>query len=158
MVFSTVFFGSIGLGVFYFVLLILAVIEIARKHRKRVKLKKGRVAGLLLAVPILVFFGYCVYYLPNILFSRLPSVSYTHLDVYKRQGDILIALKGARYGFTGRRIVEETTHEALPDDFQTAEYAFRHGQVDYVTEEAGLRDILSCLLRLHGKEKRRCRI
>lgn len=72
MVFSTVFFGSIGLGVFYFVLLILAVIEIARKHRKRVKLKKGRVAGLLLAVPILVFFGYCVYYLPNILFSRLP--------------------------------------------------------------------------------------
>lgn len=73
-------------------------------------------------------------------------------------GDILIALKGARYGFTGRRIVEETTHEALPDDFQTAEYAFRHGQVDYVTEEAGLRDILSCLLRLHGKEKRRCRI
>ena len=29
-------------------------------------------AGLLLAVPILVFFGYCVYYLPNILFSRLP--------------------------------------------------------------------------------------
>lgn len=81
MVFSTVFFGSIGLGVFYFVLLILAVIEIARKHRKRVKLKKGRVAGLLLAVPILVFFGYCVYYLPNILFSRLPWEAVTGLGI-----------------------------------------------------------------------------
>ncbi len=72
MVFSVVFFGAVGLGAFYFVMLALAIGDIAKKRRKRVTLRKGKVAGLLLAFPILVFFGYCVYYLPNILFSRLP--------------------------------------------------------------------------------------
>ena len=73
-------------------------------------------------------------------------------------GDVLIGLEGARYGFTGKRIIEETTREALPEDFQTVEYAFRHGQVDCVTAEKDLRDILIHLLRLHRKGKRRCRI
>ena len=70
-------FSCIGIGAafalaLYTVLFILAVVEIARKKRQREKLKRGKVAGLLLAVPIMIFFCYCVYYLPNILFSRLP--------------------------------------------------------------------------------------
>ena len=48
--------------------------------------------------------------------------------------DIIIAETGATYGFSGRRIIEDTTHERLPDDFQTAEYAKQHGMVDIVAD------------------------
>ena len=69
-------------------------------------------------------------------------------------GDVVLALKGARYGFTGRRLVEETTHEQLPEDFQTADYCLWHGQVDMVVEEERLRDTVGRLLRLHQRKRR----
>ena len=37
-------------------------------------------------------------------------------------GDIHIAEPGAIIGFAGRRVIEETVREKLPDNFQTAEY------------------------------------
>ena len=63
--------------------------------------------------------------------------------------DIIIAEKHAVYGFSGRRIIEDTTHEQLPDDFQTAEYAKRHGMVDIVADKSEIKQIISKLLRLH---------
>ena len=47
-------------------------------------------------------------------------------------GDIHIAEPGAIIGFAGRRVIEETVHEELPNDFQTAEYLMEHGMVDMV--------------------------
>ena len=47
-------------------------------------------------------------------------------------GDIQIAEPGAIIGFAGRRVIEETVREKLPDDFQTAEYLMAHGMVDAV--------------------------
>jgi acetyl-CoA carboxylase carboxyl transferase subunit beta len=47
-------------------------------------------------------------------------------------GDIQIAEPGAIIGFAGRRVIEETVREKLPDDFQTAEYLQEHGMVDSV--------------------------
>ena len=47
-------------------------------------------------------------------------------------GDIHIAEPGAIIGFAGRRVIEETVHESLPEDFQTAEYLQEHGMVDMV--------------------------
>jgi len=63
--------------------------------------------------------------------------------------DIIIAEKDAIYGFTGKRIIEETTHELLPRDFQTAEYAKRHGMVDIIANRDEIKQIISKLLRLH---------
>ena len=63
--------------------------------------------------------------------------------------DIIIAEKYAVYGFSGRRIIEDTTHEQLPDDFQTAEYAKRHGMVDIVADKSEIKQIISKLLLLH---------
>lgn len=63
--------------------------------------------------------------------------------------DIIIAEKDAIYGFSGRRIIEDTTHEQLPEDFQTAEYAKRHGMVDIVANKSEIKQIISKLLRLH---------
>ena len=68
--------------------------------------------------------------------------------------DIIIAEKDAIYGFSGRRIIEDTTHEQLPEDFQTAEYAKRHGMVDIVADKSEIKQIISKLLRLHERNNR----
>jgi acetyl-CoA carboxylase carboxyl transferase subunit beta len=47
-------------------------------------------------------------------------------------GDIHIAEPGAQIGFAGKRVIEETIRQKLPDDFQTAEYLRDHGMVDLV--------------------------
>lgn len=47
-------------------------------------------------------------------------------------GDIIIAEQGARIGFAGRRVIEQTIRQKLPSDFQTAEYLLKYGQVDVV--------------------------
>lgn len=65
--------------------------------------------------------------------------------------DIIIAEKDTVYGFSGRRIIEDTTHEQLPEDFQTAEYAKRHGMVDIVADKSEIKQIISKLLRLHKR-------
>jgi len=65
--------------------------------------------------------------------------------------DIIIGEKGARYGFTGKRIIEETIREKLPDDFQTVEYAKKYGMVDIVVEKDELKNILTYLVTLHYK-------
>ena len=65
--------------------------------------------------------------------------------------DIIIGEKGARFGFTGKRIIEESTHEKLPDDFQTVEYAKRFGMVDIVVDKDEMKDILRKLISVHTK-------
>ena len=69
-------------------------------------------------------------------------------------GDIQLAEPGAIIGFAGRRVIEETVREKLPDDFQTAEYLQDHGMVDMVvarTEQKQQIDaILSMLMEAHA--------
>lgn len=62
-------------GIIFVALLFLAIIEIVVGKRKRQVLRHVNVAGILLAVPILCFYGYCIYYLPNIFFGRLPWIA-----------------------------------------------------------------------------------
>ena len=63
-------------------------------------------------------------------------------------GDIHIAEPGAIIGFAGRRVIEETVREKLPDDFQKAEYLKDHGMVDMVTPRAEQRDVLISLISM----------
>jgi acetyl-CoA carboxylase carboxyl transferase subunit beta len=63
-------------------------------------------------------------------------------------GDVAIAEPGATIGFTGRRVIEETIRETLPEGFQRAEYLLEHGMVDMVVHRRDLRDTLINLLRL----------
>ena len=63
-------------------------------------------------------------------------------------GDIHIAEPGAIIGFAGRRVIEETVREKLPDDFQTAEYLQEHGMVDMVVPRADQHQKLSTILSL----------
>jgi len=68
-------------------------------------------------------------------------------------GDIIIAEQGARIGFAGRRVIEQTIRQKLPDDFQTAESLLKCGQVDIVSKRKNLRKILANILDMHEYRK-----
>ena len=61
-------------------------------------------------------------------------------------GDVIIAEKGSMIGFAGKRVIEETIKEQLPEDFQTAEYLLEHGMVDMVVHRKELSQTLSKVL------------
>ena len=65
-------------------------------------------------------------------------------------GDLILAEPKALIGFAGRRVIEQTLREKLPDNFQTAEYLQDHGFVDTIVPRNQLRSTLASLLRLHG--------
>ena len=66
-------------------------------------------------------------------------------------GDIHISEPKAMIGFAGRRVIEQTIKQKLPDDFQTAEYLHEHGMIDQVVHRKNLNmslgNILSILMK-----------
>ena len=69
-------------------------------------------------------------------------------------GDLILAEPKALIGFAGRRVIEQTLREKLPDNFQTAEYLQEHGFVDKIVPRTELRATLALLLRLHAPSRR----
>ena len=65
-------------------------------------------------------------------------------------GDIIIAEPKVLVGFAGRRVIEGTIRQRLPDDFQLAEFMQEKGFVDMIVERRKMRSTLSHLLKLHG--------
>ncbi len=61
-------------------------------------------------------------------------------------GDVIIAEPGCMIGFAGPRVVKETTHQELPEGFQTAEFMHEHGLVDMIVERREMRDRIASLL------------
>ena len=54
--------------------------------------------------------------------------------------DITLAEPKATIGFAGARVIEQTIHEKLPENFQTSEYLLEHGMIDQVVPRIDLRD------------------
>lgn len=69
-------------------------------------------------------------------------------------GDIILAEPKATIAFAGRRVVEQTLREKLPDDFQTSEYLLAHGFVDSIVPRTQLKKTLAQLIRLHEPANR----
>jgi acetyl-CoA carboxylase carboxyl transferase subunit beta len=67
-------------------------------------------------------------------------------------GDFNFAEPQALIGFAGRRIIEQTIREELPEDFQTAEFLLKHGQLDAVIPRDELRDKITTVLEIHQQE------
>ena len=63
-------------------------------------------------------------------------------------GDILISEPKATIGFAGRRVIQNTVRETLPEEFQTAEYVKEHGGIDLVVERKYLNSTIGTLLRV----------
>ena len=61
-------------------------------------------------------------------------------------GDVIMAEPKSMIGFAGPRVIKETTHQDLPEGFQTAEFLQEHGLVDMIVHRKKLRDEISRLL------------
>ena len=64
-------------------------------------------------------------------------------------GDIILAEPHAMIGFAGKRVIEQTIGEKLPEGFQTAEFLLEHGFIDKIVERKDLKDTLSKLIKYH---------
>ncbi len=64
-------------------------------------------------------------------------------------GDIIIAEPKVLIGFAGRRVIEGTIKQRLPDDFQSAEFMLEHGFADMIVERKSMRRTIAHILKLH---------
>ena len=65
-------------------------------------------------------------------------------------GDLILAEPNALIAFAGRRVIEQTIKEELPDNFQTSEYLFNHGFIDLIISRINLRNTLYKLLSFYS--------
>jgi len=70
---------------------------------------------------------------------------------YAMVGDVNIAEPGALIGFAGRRVIENTIKQKLPDDFQTAEFVLDHGFIDKIVHRRDLKDALHLILSYYNR-------
>ncbi len=61
-------------------------------------------------------------------------------------GDVIIAEPRSMVGFAGPRVIKETTHQDLPEGFQTAEFLEEHGLIDLIVHRKKMRSQISQLL------------
>jgi acyl-CoA carboxylase subunit beta len=62
--------------------------------------------------------------------------------------DVIIAEPGARLGFAGPRVIQQTIRKPLPEGFQSAESLLGHGMIDVICPRAGLRSTLAQILEM----------
>ena len=72
---------------------------------------------------------------------------------FAMQGDIIISESRAIVGFAGKRVIEQTMKEKLPDDFQQAETVQENGFIDAIIHRTQLKETLKTLLSLHSLEE-----
>ncbi len=68
-------------------------------------------------------------------------------------GDIIIAEPKVLVGFAGRRVIEGTIKQRLPEDFQSAEFMLSHGFCDMIVDRKNMKRTLAHIISLHGYEK-----
>ena len=69
---------------------------------------------------------------------------------FAMEADIIISEPNAVIGFAGRRVIENTINEKLPEDFQSAEFALEKGFIDSIVKRRDLKNYLYQVLKLHG--------
>ncbi len=68
-------------------------------------------------------------------------------------GDVIISEPNALIGFAGRRVIEKTINEKLPDDFQTAEFLLEKGFLDKIVHRKDLKTTISYILKVHRRNE-----
>ena len=85
-------------------------------------------------------------YLPLLTYPTTGGVTAS----FAMLGDLILAEPKALIGFAGRRVIEQTLREKLPEGFQTAEYLRDHGFVDTIVSRTEFKSTLTALLKMHG--------
>lgn len=70
---------------------------------------------------------------------------------YASLGDIIIAEPGATVGFAGKRVIEQTIRQTLPETFQSSEFLLEHGFADMIVNRLDMKNTLGSLLELHRR-------
>lgn len=65
-------------------------------------------------------------------------------------GDIIIAEPKVLIGFAGRRVIQDTIKQQLPDDFQSAEFMLENGFADMIVDRKNMRSVLAKILKMHN--------
>jgi len=73
---------------------------------------------------------------------------------YASLGDVILAEPKSMIGFAGPRVIKETTHQTLPEGFQTAEFLEKHGLIDHIVERSKMRDVMTRILQYLGPRKK----
>jgi acetyl-CoA carboxylase carboxyl transferase subunit beta len=68
-------------------------------------------------------------------------------------GDLILAEPKALIGFTGRRVIEQTLKQKIPEGFQSSEYLLDHGFVDAVVPRTKLKQSLAMILKMHQPQE-----
>ena len=68
---------------------------------------------------------------------------------FAMEGDIILSEPNALIGFAGRRVIENTINESLPDDFQKAEFLLKKGFIDAIIDRRNLRKEIYNILSIH---------
>ena len=68
-------------------------------------------------------------------------------------GDIIISEPGALIGFAGRRVIEKTINEKLPEDFQKAEFLLEKGFLDKIVHRKDMKRYISYILKVHRRNE-----
>lgn len=66
-------------------------------------------------------------------------------------GDVILAEPGARIGFAGPRVIQQTIGQTLPEGFQTSEFLLDHGMIDRIVERKEIKETMHYLLRVHKR-------
>ncbi|HAN09185.1 MAG TPA: acetyl-CoA carboxylase carboxyl transferase subunit beta [Clostridiales bacterium] len=64
-------------------------------------------------------------------------------------GDIILAEPGTLIGFAGKRVIEQTIKQQLPDEFQTSEFLLEHGFIDKIVVRGELKTTIGKILEMH---------
>lgn len=72
---------------------------------------------------------------------------------FAMEGDIILSEPNALIGFAGRRVIEDTIKETLPDNFQKAEFLLKKGFIDAIVDRRNLRHKLYRILSIHEVNK-----
>jgi acetyl-CoA carboxylase carboxyl transferase subunit beta len=68
---------------------------------------------------------------------------------YAMLGDVNIGEPGAYIGFAGRRVIEQTMRQRLPQNAATSEFLVEHGMLDLVVSRADLPGVIARLLKMY---------
>ena len=71
---------------------------------------------------------------------------------YAMLGDIAFAEPGALIAFAGKKVIQGTIKEELPEGFQKSEYVEKSGFVDLIVERKNLRERIGSILSILLKE------
>jgi acetyl-CoA carboxylase carboxyl transferase subunit beta len=94
----------------------------------------------------------------SILLSKLAETRAPYISIltnpttagvmasYASLGDVILAEPGALLGFAGRRVIEQTIGEKLPEGFQSSEFFLKHGFLDKIVHRHQLRQTVELLL------------